>query len=87
MTAEDGERTELRRGQSVWLAASHAAVRARPAGGSRTQLFRATPAPARTPPPEFPRGLCAFRVAPFSTITRLGDFGRFDNSIAKEKEP
>lgn len=43
VTAEDGERAELRRGQSAWLPASHPAVRVRPVGGPRTQLFRATP--------------------------------------------
>jgi mannose-6-phosphate isomerase len=43
VTADDGEKVELRRGRSVWLPASDPPVRVRPVGGVRSQLFRATP--------------------------------------------
>lgn len=39
---DDGTELELGRGQSMWLPASDPAVRVRPVGGERTQLFRAT---------------------------------------------
>ncbi len=42
VTADDGEKVELRRGQSVWLPAADPAVRVRPLSGDRTQVFRAT---------------------------------------------
>lgn len=40
--ADDGSERRLRRGQSLWLAASDPAVHVRPTGAERTQLFRAT---------------------------------------------
>jgi mannose-6-phosphate isomerase len=40
--AADGREIELRRGESVWLAAADPAVRLRPLGEGRAQLFRAT---------------------------------------------
>ncbi|WP_186382308.1 mannose-6-phosphate isomerase, class I [Amycolatopsis rhizosphaerae] len=40
--SEDGRELELRRGESMWLAAADPAVQVRPAGDGRTQLFRAT---------------------------------------------
>jgi mannose-6-phosphate isomerase len=43
VTAEDGERLELGRGQSVWLPAADPAVRLRPTGSDRVQVFSATP--------------------------------------------
>ncbi len=42
VTADDGEKVELRRGQSVWLPAADPPVRIRALGGERAQLFRAT---------------------------------------------
>lgn len=42
VTADDGARVELRRGQSVWLPAADPAVLVRPLSGERTQVFRAT---------------------------------------------
>jgi mannose-6-phosphate isomerase len=42
VTAEDGERLELARGQSVWLPAADPAVRLRPTGSGRVQVFSAT---------------------------------------------
>ena len=42
VTADDGEKVELRRGQSVWLPAADPPVRVRALGGERAQLFRAT---------------------------------------------
>jgi mannose-6-phosphate isomerase len=42
VTADDGERVELRRGQSVWLPAADPPVKIRALGGERAQLFRAT---------------------------------------------
>ncbi|MEC3982742.1 mannose-6-phosphate isomerase, class I [Amycolatopsis sp. H20-H5] len=42
VSADDGERVELRRGQSVWLPAADPAVRVRPLTGDRAQVFRAT---------------------------------------------
>jgi mannose-6-phosphate isomerase len=40
--ADDGERVQLSRGQSVWLPAADPAVRLAPVGTGRIQLFRAT---------------------------------------------
>jgi mannose-6-phosphate isomerase len=40
--AEDGREIELRRGQSVWLAAVDPVVRLHPVGDGRAQVFRAT---------------------------------------------
>ncbi|KAA9162378.1 mannose-6-phosphate isomerase, class I [Amycolatopsis acidicola] len=40
--AEDGKELTLGRGESMWLPASDPAVRVRPLGAGRTQLFRAT---------------------------------------------
>ncbi|WP_410641533.1 mannose-6-phosphate isomerase, class I [Amycolatopsis sp. lyj-346] len=42
VTADDGEKVELRRGQSVWLPAVDPPVRVRALGSDRAQLFRAT---------------------------------------------
>jgi mannose-6-phosphate isomerase len=42
VTADDGEKLELRRGQSVWLPAADPPVKIRSLGGGRSQLFRAT---------------------------------------------
>lgn len=42
VTADDGEKVELRRGQSVWLPAADPPVRIRATGGERAQFFRAT---------------------------------------------
>jgi mannose-6-phosphate isomerase len=42
VTADDGEKVELRRGQSVWLPAADPPVKIRSLGGGRSQLFRAT---------------------------------------------
>ncbi len=42
VTADDGEKVELRRGQSVWLPAADPPVRIRPLDGARAQMFRAT---------------------------------------------
>lgn len=42
VTADDGEKVELRRGQSVWLPAADPPVRIRPLDGTGAQLFRAT---------------------------------------------
>jgi mannose-6-phosphate isomerase len=42
VTADDGERLELGRGQSVWLPAADPAVRLRPTGTGRVQVFGAT---------------------------------------------
>ncbi|RSD14277.1 mannose-6-phosphate isomerase, class I [Amycolatopsis eburnea] len=42
VTADDGEKVELRRGQSVWLPAADPPVHVRALGGERAQLFRAT---------------------------------------------
>ncbi|WP_158888710.1 mannose-6-phosphate isomerase, class I [Amycolatopsis anabasis] len=40
--ASDGQEVKLERGQSMWLAASDPAVRLRPVGAGRSQVFRAT---------------------------------------------
>jgi len=42
VAGRDGARTELRRGQSLWLPASDPAVSVRPAGDASARLFRAT---------------------------------------------
>ncbi|MEV6874794.1 mannose-6-phosphate isomerase, class I [Amycolatopsis sp. NPDC051128] len=42
VTADDGEKVELRRGQSVWLPAADPPVKIRSLHGTRAQLFRAT---------------------------------------------
>ncbi|MDT7796883.1 MAG: mannose-6-phosphate isomerase, partial [Actinomycetota bacterium] len=42
VTADDGEKVELRRGQSVWLPAADPPVKIRPLDGAGAQLFRAT---------------------------------------------
>lgn len=42
VTADDGEKVELRRGQSVWLPAADPPVKIRSVGDAPAQLFRAT---------------------------------------------